>query len=249
MSSAQDWDPYVVPSRRRIVLMRHASVSYYTDEGAPVDAENVRLNHAGIRQAGEAAELLARHGVEFDRVLTSNLPRTVQTADIILERLNLEIPRQPYAALAEIRKGDYAHARGRQLHDAFLGPFRASPPLGTRFQFGESLGEVFDRLVPVVEDELANPHWRSALWVLHGGINRALLSWWLCGERRWLGNLLQQPACINLVDVAQNPGDTIVRAINLWAPDLVQNDSRISTVEAQLVEFERGLVQASRHRA
>jgi probable phosphoglycerate mutase len=249
MISAQDWDPYLVPSRRRIVLMRHASVSYYNDEGVPLDPESVRLNNAGIRQAGEAAELLARHGVEFDRVLTSNLPRTVQTADIILERLNLDLPRHPHAALAEIRKGHYAHARGRQLHDAFLGPFRASPPLGTRFQFGESLDEVFDRLLPVVEHELANPHWCRALWVLHGGINRALLSWWLCGERRWLGNLLQQPACINLVDVAQDPGDTIVRAINLWASDLVQDAMRISTVEAQLVEFERGLERASRHRA
>ena len=235
------WERYAAPARRRIILMRHASVSYYTPEGSPVDPDAVELNALGIRQAHQAAALLASHPLKVDRILTSNLPRTLQTADIVAGQLGPGARRDAHADLAEIRKGSYAHARGKELHDAFLGPFRGAPPLSTRFQFGESLHEVFERVLPVVEQEMADHRWQCALWVLHGGINRALLSWWLCGERRWLGNLLQQPACINLIDAAPDGHEVIVRAVNLWASDLIQAQSRISTVEAQLLEFERGL--------
>ena len=97
-------------------------------------------------------------------------------------------------------------------------------------------------MLPVVKDELADPDWHTALWVLHGGINRALISWWLCAPQGWLGNLLQQPACINLIDAASRPEDSIVRAVNLWPGDWLQADERHSTIELQLLEYERGLL-------
>ncbi len=55
--------------------MRHAEVSYFGDDGKPVDPVPVSLNQEGVAQARAAAQALA--GIELDRVLTSGLPRTL----------------------------------------------------------------------------------------------------------------------------------------------------------------------------
>ena len=234
---------YQAPERRRIILMRHGSVSYYLQDGTPVDADAVALNERGINQAKAAGAILAAHGVQVDRVITSNLLRTRQTADLVLEQINPDkAPRlEAFEALQEIRKGDYEALEGDDLHEAFLSIFRGRPSSATRFQGGESIAEVYQRVLPIVERELSDPTWQSALWVLHGGINRALLSWWLCAGEGWLGNLLQQPACINLIDAAQSPQNSIVRAVNLWPGDWIQSTERFSTIESQLLEYEKGL--------
>jgi len=57
--------------------MRHAQVRYF--EG--LDPEEVVLTEEGRRQAAAAAEALA--GVTFDRVVTSGLARTLETAAIV----------------------------------------------------------------------------------------------------------------------------------------------------------------------
>jgi len=235
---------YQAPQRRRIILMRHGSVSYYLADGTPVDANAVGLNDRGIKQAQAAGALLAQAGVRVDRVITSDLLRTRQSAEIVLNAMQTQsVPRQSaLKALQEIRKGSYEALEDVALHEAFLGIFRGCPSGDTRFQGGESIDEVYARVLPVVKDELADPDWHTALWVLHGGINRALISWWLCAPQGWLGNLLQQPACINLIDAASRPEDSIVRAVNLWPGDWLQADERHSTIELQLLEYERGLL-------
>jgi len=170
------------------------------------------MSGASIKQKPLALSSL-HTSVQVDRVVTSNLLRTKQTADLVLEQIKPnKAPRlESFEALQEIRKGDYEKLEGDDLHQAFLSIFRGRPSSDTRFQGGESIAEVYQRVLPIVGRELSDPNWQSALWVLHGGINRALLSWWLCAGEGWLGNLLQQPACINLIDAAQSPQNSIVR--------------------------------------
>src|SRR5688500_14013022 len=66
--------------RRRLYLMRHAEVAYF-ENGRPLHPDAVPLTEAGRRQAQAAADVLAV--VSFDRVLTSGLPRTLETARIV----------------------------------------------------------------------------------------------------------------------------------------------------------------------
>ncbi|HEX7582539.1 MAG TPA: histidine phosphatase family protein, partial [Gaiellaceae bacterium] len=63
--------------RRRIYLMRHAQVRYF----GVLDPEQVVLTEDGRRQAAAAADALAE--VTFDRVVTSGLVRTLETASIV----------------------------------------------------------------------------------------------------------------------------------------------------------------------
>ena len=69
-------------TRRRIYLLRHAEVAYFDEDGQPVAPDEVPLTPAGRHQAEQAGAALA--GVRFDRVLTSGLPRTVETAHLVL---------------------------------------------------------------------------------------------------------------------------------------------------------------------
>src|ERR1043165_1832139 len=73
------------PQRRRVYLMRHGAVTYFDGTtGRPVLPEQVRLNDDGIAQAQAAGEAFRAAGVRFDRVIVSGLPRTVETADLVL---------------------------------------------------------------------------------------------------------------------------------------------------------------------
>ena len=67
--------------------MRHAAVAYFVD-GRPVRPESVSLTAWGLEQARAAASALS--GVQLDRVLTSGLPRTLETAAIVAPELELE---------------------------------------------------------------------------------------------------------------------------------------------------------------
>ena len=68
----------------------------------------------------------------------------------------------------------------------FVHAFRGVIPNDARFLRGESIGELFDRVLPALE-RLTAEDWDTALAILHGGVNRALLSYALTGERMFLG--------------------------------------------------------------
>ena len=71
-----------MPARRRIYLMRHAQVRYFDGE----HPHDVLLTDAGRKQAAAAAEALRE--VTFDRVVTSGLPRTLETARAVAPDAN-----------------------------------------------------------------------------------------------------------------------------------------------------------------
>ena len=70
----------------------------------------------------------------------------------------------------------------------------------------------------------------GALAVLHGGVNRAILSHALTGERMFLGHFEQAPACVNVLDLGEG-GEWIVRAVNVAAYDVLHLAHRQTTME------------------
>lgn len=75
------------------------------------------------------------------------------------------------------------------------------------------------------------------LLVLHGGVNRALLSYLLAGQRCFLGRMEQAPACINVVDVGRR--DCVVRAVNLAPTQWLHERERYTTMEKLLAQYLR----------
>jgi len=210
--------------RRRLYVMRHAEVSYFGVDGRLVNPAEVSLNEEGIAQARVAAEALA--GIELDRVLTSGLPRTLETAAIVAPNVEPEI----WPELTEIRGGRLSEIPTDALQHEFVHAFRGVIPNETRFLRGESIGELFDRVLPALERLVEDASWHTALAVLHGGVNRAILSYALTAERMFLGHFEQAPACVNVLDLGDG-GEWIVRAVNISAYDLLHLSHRSTTME------------------
>lgn len=213
--------------RRRLYLMRHAAVSYF-DHGRPLKPEDVPLTVAGRDQAFAAASML--RGIDFDRVITSGLPRTVETASIVAPDLEPEA----WPELRELETGRLADIPEDELERAFTHAFRDVVPQDARFLAGETIGSLFDRVLPALDRLLAADDWDVALAVLHGGVNRAILSRALTGGRTFLGNLEQSPACVNVLDVGD---DWIVRAVNVTPYDLAHLEGRSTTMEELWQQF------------
>jgi broad specificity phosphatase PhoE len=219
--------------RRRLYLMRHAEVSYFGEGGVPVDPREVPLNEEGVAQAREVAEAL--RGVDLDRVLTSGLPRTLETASIVAPDAEPE----SWPELREIQGGRLSEIPADAVEHEFVHAFRGVIPNESRFLRGESIGELFDRVLPAVERLVADDRWHTALAVLHGGVNRAILSYALTGERMFLGHFEQAPACVNVLDLGAG-GEWIVRAVNVAPYDLLHLSHRSTTMERYWEEFRAG---------
>jgi broad specificity phosphatase PhoE len=214
-------------TRRRIYLMRHAQVAYFED-GEPVRPELVPLTAVGREQAQAAAAFL--EGIRFDRVLTSGLPRTLETARIVAPR---DVP-ESWPELREIEAGRLADIPEEDLERTFVEAWHDVVPEEARFLGGETIGSLLDRVLPAVERLLADDEWDVVLAVLHGGVNRAIISYALTGKRALLGNLEQAPGCINVLDVGH---DWVVRAVNVSPTDPTHLGGRLRTMEELWAEF------------
>jgi len=217
------------PMRRRLYLMRHGAVSYFAPGGRPVDPEQVPLNEEGRAQAEAARELLA--SVRLDRVLASTLPRTVETARLVVPGVEPE----EWPELSELRGDRLSGISPEDLEAEFVDAFRGVVPNDKRFLGGETVGSLFDRVLPALQHLLADDSWDTVLAVLHGGVNRAILSYALTGERMFLGHFEQAPGCLNVLDVGDG---WIVRAVNVAPLDLLHASTRLTTMEGYWQELQ-----------
>ena len=210
--------------------MRHGDVSYVDEAGAPVKPEDVPLTPRGREQATVARAALA--DVEFDLVVASDLPRTRETAEIVAPAKPIEL----WPELAEWRGGRLDAIPPDELEAAFVGALQVKDE-AQRFLGGESLGEALDRVHPALDRLLAR-EWHTALAVLHGGVNRAILSWALTGQRLFLGAFEQAAGCVNVLDVGDG---WIVRAVNVNPSDLAHRATRETTMEGYWARYRGSL--------
>jgi probable phosphoglycerate mutase len=240
MTNIQPGDRMTAASRRRrIFLMRHGSVTYFDEAGKPHLPETVPLNGDGRAQADAAGRAFAAAGVRFDRVIVSGLPRTVETAARVLAAARQDIAPDTWPELAEIRGGRLSTIPAEELKRAFTGAFEGLVAPEQRFLGGESVGELMDRVHPAMARLRADPAWDTVLLVLHGGVNCAILSYALTGQRLFLGGLAQAPGCINGLDVGQDERDWVVRCVNHSPLDALQPGARATTMEQLFEQYRR----------
>jgi broad specificity phosphatase PhoE len=208
--------------------MRHGDVAYFDTDGRPVHPETVHLTEAGREEARAAAEMLA--GIEFDRVIVSGLARTVETAAIVAPGREPEI----WPDLRELEGGRLEDIPEHALELSFVRAFDGVLPEDAQFLGGETIGSLLDRVLPAIDRLLEDDDWDVVLAVLHGAVNRAILSFALTGERMFLGNFEQAPACVNILDVGD---DWIVRAVNVTAYDLAHRRGRLRNMEELWRQF------------
>ncbi|MFM0420387.1 histidine phosphatase family protein [Paraburkholderia aromaticivorans] len=234
---------YQLPKRRRIFLMRHGDVTYFDDSGRAIDPETVPLNENGREQASAAGREFAAQQITFDRVIVSGLPRTIETAQRVLAETAQQIELEIEPAWEEIRGGKLGNIPLHDMEAAFLGVFDGIAPESTRFLDGETIGELFDRVLPALAALREDTSWDTVLLVLHGGVNRAILSHAItAGGRTFFGHLAQATGCINALDVGAAPRDWVLRTINFSPPSPLHRGVRNTTMEmlyAQFIQYKR----------
>jgi probable phosphoglycerate mutase len=233
-------EPALRAQRRRIYLMRHGSVTYFDDSGKPFLAESVALNETGQAQADAAGRAFFDAGVRFDRVIVSGLPRTVETAQRVLQASGQDLALEEWPDLQEIRGGRLSTIPTAELRRAFTGAFEGMVQEDQRFLGGESVGEMMDRVHPAVNRLRAQQDWDTLLLVLHGGVNCAILSLALTGQRLFLGGLAQAAGCINALDVGQDPADWVLRFVNYVPPGPLLPGARTTTMEQLFEQYRKG---------
>jgi len=219
--------------RRRLYLMRHGAVAYFDEAGRPLAPDDVPLTEEGRAQALAARALL--DGTGLDRVIASGLPRSRETAELVA-------PGRPVEAWPDLREitGDrLSSIPPAQLEDEFVRAFHGVVPNERRFLGGETLGELFGRVLPALDRLVADPTWDTVLVVAHGAVNRAILSWALTGERRFLGRFEQAPGCVNVIDVggANDLATWVVRAVNVAPSDPAHRRTRLTQMEEYWAEM------------
>ncbi|MEZ5896064.1 MAG: histidine phosphatase family protein [Parvularculaceae bacterium] len=182
--------------RRRVYLMRHGHVDYF----APglTDPRGVPLTDEGRAQATAAGEALAN--VEFDLVVNSGLPRTVETMQIVLSGREHPLPiSEP--GLEELQSG-WVSAKSREELAAMLAfSFDDADDDGASFlPDGETFAAAQIRIVDAMRNLIDRPSWKSALIVAHEGVNRILLGWACGGGLQTIGAFEQDLACVNVLD-------------------------------------------------
>ena len=220
--------PHPASQRRRIYLMRHGSVTYFDTSGKPVLPETVSLNELGREQASAAGQAFAAQQVRFDRVIVSGLMETGQDIDL-----------EVWPELEEIRGGRLSAIPDDQLKSAFTGVFEGMVGEEQRFLGGESVGELMDRVHPAIRRLRDDQSWDTVLLVLHGGVNCAILSLALTGQRMFLGGLSQQAGCINALDVGAAEPDWVVRFVNYAPPGPLQSQARSTTMEQLFEQYKK----------
>src|SRR5258708_40027636 len=105
--------------RRRVYLMRHGHVDYFSPAVRETgDIHSVCLSARGQSEAEAAGKALAH--IQFDRAVCSGLPRTRETAEVVLSFIPNAPDLRVAADLVELRGGKLAPVRSRDALVALM---------------------------------------------------------------------------------------------------------------------------------
>ena len=213
--------------RRRVYLLRHADVRYTDGDGRFLpDPNAVSLTAEGRVQARAVADSL--RDVPFDRAVCSGLPRTLETARLVLDGRSVVLEERP--ALQEIRPGGAGAVPPEKFERTFLASFYRPATREDRFLGGETWGSLQDRVLPCFRELVADPSWRHLLVVGHGGVNRVIVLELLGAGLAALGHIEQDPAGLTVLDL-DGDGHAVVRLLNHTPYDPVKASLLETTME------------------
>ncbi len=148
-------------------LVRHGQTDWNVI-GRYQGQSNVPLNDIGLAQAAAVAENLAQLDQPFSALYSSDLKRTLQTAEAIAAKVNLPI--QADTRLREINQGEWEGQLVTVIRERYsqLWQQRETDPANLRPPGGETVAEVAARVHAALDDIAArHPHQRILI-VSHG---------------------------------------------------------------------------------
>ena len=185
----------------RIYLLRHGKAEGM-EEGRLFGRKDVALSELGLDQARLLTEKLS--SVKLAAIYSSDLGRTIQTAQAIAKNQNLEV--QPLAAWREIDMGDW---EGCLLSDLFKNERERvaalfADPASFCYPNGESFQSFTERVQRQLNVLLAMHQEGAIALVTHAGVIRTIVGTVLeIPMRRWL-SIAQGYGALNIIDWHDN---------------------------------------------
>ena len=183
--------------RKRIYLVRHGEVAYFDASGRPVNPRGVRLTECGAAQARAVGAVLV--GEAIDRAVTSGLPRTRETAALVLAGRDIAVEDEP--ELAEIRGGRFADVVPEEAVEAIAYAYDRAASGGAWFGHGERFADFETRVLGALRRLVAAADWRRLLLVGHDAVNRVILCWAAGVDLRAMPAFEQDYGGLSVVDV------------------------------------------------
>jgi broad specificity phosphatase PhoE len=200
-----------------LFLVRNGATDW-SREGRIAGRREIGLSNDGRTQADDLAARLA--GVDLNEVLTSPLPRAVQTAERIAAAHKLEVARDP--RLTDFNAGRW---EGQKFADVLQSDeykrFLANP-MSEVIPSGERMSAARDRMISSVEQALQdNELGANIVMVSHAGPLRVLVSHYLGMDLANYHRLRLSPASVTVLrfdSVAAIPRLLTVNALGELAP-------------------------------
>jgi probable phosphoglycerate mutase len=149
-----------------LLLVRHGITQLNADR-VFMGHDPVPLSATGRDQIARLAERLT--ALPFDRIISSDIARAVESAEIVTRRLGM-----PFDTYRELREIDVGTAKGASYAEAAeRWPDVFLPEGEARFPGGESFAEVADRTAAFLRSRILGGTGR-VLVVTHGGVVRGL---------------------------------------------------------------------------
>ncbi len=193
----------------RLYLVRHGELTT-SREGLFVGHRDVSLNVEGVCQIRKLSDHL--RDVHLDCIISSDLSRTRQSAEIIAK--NRDIEPVSNESFREINLGAWEGMSLKEIMQTFADEFeqRSEDIVNYRIDNGESFDDVSKRALPCLKAILAGNPGKQLALVAHGGVNRVILCDALGLDLRFLDRLDQSYACLNIIDFY--PDISVVKLLN-----------------------------------
>jgi probable phosphoglycerate mutase len=197
-------------SGQKIFLLRHGEVENHNTGRRFIGQTDLPLNQKGRYQAQWWRHKLS--GVPLARILSSDLTRCADTAQIIAAEQSVNVERWP--DLREIHLGEWEGLTFRHVRKRWPEAFRKRGSNLATFRppGGESFLDLTQRAWPPLEKAVANTD-QNLLIVAHAGVNRAILCHALGLPLENLFGLAQGYGAMNLI--CRREGRFQVQFLNL----------------------------------
>ena len=198
-----------------VYLIRNAETAW-NKERRLAGRRELGLSDKGLATAHNLVTLF--HGIPIDEVLTSPLPRAVETAKILAGARGLEVARDP--RLIDWQAGDW---EGRTYEDIMRDPRYAAllgqPPSDITMPGGERLTDTRLRLQSSVDQALSDNELGSDIvLVSHAGPLRLLLSYYLSVPPWDHERLRLDPGSVTVLTFTSLTSPPTLRTINCTRP-------------------------------
>ena len=209
-------------TRKRIYLFRHGEVNYMPEGKVVKDPNEVDLTDKGLMQA----RLIDKNtkNIHFERILSSGLPRTIQTGAHMAERRNIKIESFPQLKEYQWDPKSFKNNDVKQFGYLFENS-KSKEAIGGIEEADEFYERVANQIQNILEEE-----WNQIALVLHGAVNAAIMCWMSDIDISFASKFDQDHAALNILDIDITENGKIIRkSIRRYniPPDLSDVDSDI----------------------